>query len=742
MRKPCKYHAYKVIKSIRRLLTGCVAGILLVVALSVAPVAADEAPVHSAAEQTGSFIPLLPAQTGTQDDPDAATADGYAAAISKTRIAAGLYHSAMIHLDGKLYTWGDNAYGQLGLPDTDYSDTPVEIKVPGQVKEISLGAYHTLVLTEQGHVYAFGRNTFGQLGSQSIENAWQPFRIEGLSDIVAVSAGAFHSLALDAQGQVWAWGNNSDWQVGDVPDQAIEDLSGTVTGRRVLSPQPLRLSDIKAISAGGHHSLALSSEGQVFAWGANDRGQLGNGTTQNHGTPSLVTGLEQVSMITAGYQHNVALTATVAQQPDQTDETTSEKTGETSSEIASAIASGTPSPQNARDELQAKTESDSTADNKTIAGDASDSAEDNLKQVAFDSVWTWGDDSFGQLGLGSDLLQSSYRALPVSLNWPAALPDTDKNETSHVYIDKIAAGTAHTALVIKTNGHHAFLLWGSNTHGQLGQRTEGNALNLPTLYTASLHDQQSYTFSPVQDIALGGYHTLVFSSLGMAGATGRGDRGQLGTLSVIDRYAFSAIDMTDIIPPFFHENSRLQAEWTNDGDLSLRWPHAYDNLDPRPVYRLYVRQPDQSRPVLAADAVSEQAYTLRSLKTDEVYEFILAVYDQGTADKTWRDLSRLVLYYLPEEYSDAAIDTLFDNPVTSIANTAGFSHENALGDPYEPVFLAVPWDLEIVFGSYYEVIETDLTALWLSIGMTLPLLVLIFLELLQIDKKRKKQHHT
>jgi hypothetical protein len=95
--------------------------------------------------------------------------------------------------------------------------------------------------------------------------------------IVAIDAGYYHSLALDKDGMVWAWGDNEDGQLGD----------GTTTDRWT----PIKVRDIrsiKAISAGCGHSLALDKDGMVWAWGENYRGQLGDGTTIRHFVPIQV----------------------------------------------------------------------------------------------------------------------------------------------------------------------------------------------------------------------------------------------------------------------------------------------------------------------------------------------------------------------------------------------------------------------------------------------------------------------
>ena len=114
--------------------------------------------------------------------------------------------------------------------------------------------------------------------------------------MVAIAGGDSHSLALKSDGTVWAWGYNGCGQLGD----------GSTTNR--LTPvQVSGLTGVVAIAGGGSHSLALKSDGTVWAWGCNDYGQLGDGTTTNRLTPVQVSGLTGVVAIAGGGAHSLAL---------------------------------------------------------------------------------------------------------------------------------------------------------------------------------------------------------------------------------------------------------------------------------------------------------------------------------------------------------------------------------------------------------------------------------------------------
>jgi alpha-tubulin suppressor-like RCC1 family protein len=122
-----------------------------------------------------------------------------------------------------------------------------------------------------------------------------PVQVSGLTGVVQVAAGFDSSLALRSDGTVWAWGFNQDGQLGD----------GTTTSR--LTPvQVVGLTKVTQIAAGRFHSLAVRSDGTTVAWGYNNHGQLGDGTTTNRTTPVAVSGLTKVTQIAGGVFHSVA----------------------------------------------------------------------------------------------------------------------------------------------------------------------------------------------------------------------------------------------------------------------------------------------------------------------------------------------------------------------------------------------------------------------------------------------------
>jgi alpha-tubulin suppressor-like RCC1 family protein len=272
---------------------------------------------------------------------------------------------------GTVWAWGNNSSGQLGLGDTSNRSTPVAAHFP----------------VEEG---------------------------EPPVNIVAIATGGGsvpHSLALDSEGNVWAWGSNSQGQVA-IPRESEDSPSPSrsTTPSRVIFPErqdgsPVKIMAIAAASSGGRpgvdsnsdgHSLALDTEGTVWAWGANSRGQLGDGTTL----------------------------ATRMREP-----------------VVRVLMEGGEAP----------------------LGNIVAIAADNLHSMALDAegnVWVWGSNIHGQLGIpGTEMNMSSF---PVRVQFP------ELEEGAPVKIQAIATGQFH--LLALDNGGNLWA-WGHNSRGQLGDGT-------------------------------------------------------------------------------------------------------------------------------------------------------------------------------------------------------------------------------------------------------------------------------
>jgi hypothetical protein len=236
-------------------------------------------------------------------------------------IAAGSNHSLALRADGTVWAWGNNSSGQLGDDTVKDRMTPVQAKAMSFITAVAAGGSHSLALRADGTVWAWGAGTRGQLGSSFPLDRHLPGQVKGLASggmKKAIAAGANHSLGVRADGSVWAWGANEHGQVGDgsvldrlLPVQAFRDRNGSI--------EPL--SSITAVAAGDVHSLALdgvgiavTDGGFVWCWGANDQGQLGDGTMdeRHRGVAAWQKeggALRRVVAIAGGHAHSLAVGA-------------------------------------------------------------------------------------------------------------------------------------------------------------------------------------------------------------------------------------------------------------------------------------------------------------------------------------------------------------------------------------------------------------------------------------------------
>ena len=250
------------------------------------------------------------------------------------QVSAGANHSLALGSDGNAYAWGDNGNGQLGN-NTTSRNTPVRIGKPADLPkdftylQVSAGDQYSLAVGSDGNAYAWGRNNRGQLGDGTTTSRSTPVRVrmpdrstypDLLEDFtyVQVSAGYLHSLAVGSDGNAYAWGLNDSGELGD----------GTTTSRstpvRVKMPDRNTYPDLPKdftyaqVSAGYLHSLAVGSDGNAYAWGLNDSGELGDGTTTSRSTPVRVKMPDRNTypdlpkdftylQVSAGLDHSLAL---------------------------------------------------------------------------------------------------------------------------------------------------------------------------------------------------------------------------------------------------------------------------------------------------------------------------------------------------------------------------------------------------------------------------------------------------
>lgn len=395
-------------------------------------------------------------------------------------------------------TWGSNDGGQLGENSTPIggvrdvagvADAGGATLFEDVVAVASNGSYN-LVLDADGTVWAWGENGNGQLGRGTAGGrSTRPERVRDeagtgvLSGIKAVSAGYFHALALSESGEVWAWGSDSDGQLGD----------GTPGGNRAL---PARVKDaagngilsaIVSIGGGNHHSVAADADGHAWTWGDNDHGQLGVGTINIDSALPLevqneagTSVLGDVEQVATSWDHNIAMTSTGEVWV----------WGKNEDGQAGDGTKGAPKtrPVRVRD----------AAGTGFLGGVKALSAGYGHNFALGDDgkVWAWGNNDDGVIGDGGEGTAGSLdRLLPVRVKNPAGTGDLEG-------VTAIVAGDEHS-LALVAGGQ--VLAWGEGQGGKLGLGPVVANEPLPQPVKGLAGDGP---LKGAVDIAAGDYHSL------------------------------------------------------------------------------------------------------------------------------------------------------------------------------------------------------------------------------------------
>jgi RCC1 and BTB domain-containing protein len=217
-------------------------------------------------------------------------------------IKTGNKHAIALSKSGSCYSWGHNDCGQLGSGTIKNVFIPHSIEYPFEdsIIEVCCGHKHSLALTKTGKLYAWGSNYYGQIGNKSFANQLSPIDINFFDNqkIVSICCGYGHSMALTENGVVYGWGYNSFGQLG-----IGNDYNHNIPTKITSSEGVIFLK----IACGPHHSLILSTVGDLYAFGYNTCGQIGNGNTKNQIIPVKVNNYEKFVDIACVSKLSVAL---------------------------------------------------------------------------------------------------------------------------------------------------------------------------------------------------------------------------------------------------------------------------------------------------------------------------------------------------------------------------------------------------------------------------------------------------
>ncbi len=404
--------------------------------------------------------------------------------------------------DGTLWAWGYNGYGQLGDGTTNDTSTPTQIWFDNNWSYVAVGTFHTAFLKLDGTLWASGRNDEGALGYSTTEIcnskpcATVPGQVGGDNDWVSIKegGGGHHTVALKTDGSLWSWGMNDYVQLGYTPTDTCNGKPCATSPGQIGTD-----TDWVYIAAGSHQTIALKSDGSLWGWGENYYGQLGDGTWNKKYTPYRTNTDNDWIAITMGHDHSVAIKSngTLWAWGHNGFGELGYSTTYTCNGNPCSLSPG-----------QVGTDNDWVA---VAAGYRHTVA---LKSDG--TLWAWGANFLGQIGDGTEI----HRDSPVQVG-------TDNDWSS------IAAGGGSHTIALKSDG--TLWSWGYNGLGQLGRTSSDSCTPGSNTYACAKNPGQAGTDNDWSYIASGGHSTYAFKSDGTLWAWGDNEYGQLGDGTTLAR---------------------------------------------------------------------------------------------------------------------------------------------------------------------------------------------------------------
>jgi alpha-tubulin suppressor-like RCC1 family protein len=358
-----------------------------------------------------------------------------------TAVAAGYDHSVAVKHDGTVWSWGKGV------------NIAVQVSNLTDVVAIAAGLNGlTLALQKDGTVWAWGCNQYGELGNGTAGECQSvPTPVVGLSDVISVAAGYFFGSALRRDGTVWEWGLGLSTsgerfnRVTPVQSQGINGVTSLGAGGYTLaavrgdgkawnwqtgrSPEMLTSeTTFKKVAVGGQHTLLLSAGQAVLAFGKNDAGQVGNGTTISQSSPTAIIQSPAIADIATGNGHSIAIDTAGGVWTWGSD---------TLGQLGRGLVTGQSTP--------------AAVLGVSDAVYVSAGAEHSLAVTKDGAVWAWGGNKYGQLGDGTNTNRSFAQLV---------------GELSNVRT--VVSGTSHSLALLQDG---TLMAWGSNYFGELGDGT-------------------------------------------------------------------------------------------------------------------------------------------------------------------------------------------------------------------------------------------------------------------------------
>jgi len=234
-------------------------------------------------------------QLGLSDKTDRSSPTQVGYTSDWVRVASGTYLELALKSNGTLWSWGFNTDGQLGLGTAgpgNYTSSPQQIGALTNWSSIASGGLASFAIKTDGSLWAWGRNTSGQLGLSNLKPYSSPVQVGSLTNWLSIATGQYNVCAIKTDGTLWSWGINASGESG--------------LGNRTNYSSPMQVGALTNWSAvavglsGVDHTMAVKTDGTLWAWGRNDTGQLGLGNRTNYSSPVQVGALTNWKTPAAG----------------------------------------------------------------------------------------------------------------------------------------------------------------------------------------------------------------------------------------------------------------------------------------------------------------------------------------------------------------------------------------------------------------------------------------------------------
>lgn len=373
--------------------------------------------------------------------------------LTFVQVSAGHFHSCGLTEPGHIYCWGANNYGQLGDGPGESRDAPWPINPRGSAGEVlrfiqvSAGPDHTCAISTEQKAYCWGNNDDGQLGDGTHQDRHYITAVSTAESFDQIAAGGgvregdapaprSFTCGVTVDQDVYCWGANGNGQLGDGTTSERDVPTAAATDQRFAQ-----------VSAGGIHSCAVTTGGEAYCWGLNDDSQLGDGTTIIRLVPTAVSTSESFTQLSAGHYHTCGVTTN-------------------------------------------------------------------------DQAFCWGNNGAGQLGDGTTI----DRSTPALVAW------------GEIPFQQVSVGAEGLSIITHTCGRVAgtanVMCWGDNDKGQLGNGTMDGS-QLPSGLRGG--------FEGFVQVSNGALHTCGVAEAGQAFCWGYNASGQLGDGTTTDRLTPSAV---------------------------------------------------------------------------------------------------------------------------------------------------------------------------------------------------------